>query len=134
MHATVERLRDAINAHDPDAMTALLAPEYRSEQPAHPNRGFGGRDQVKKNWTLLFTGVPDLHAEVLRDLDDGATSWSEWELIGHHGDGALFHERGVFLFGLDDGAIVWARFYVEEVEQGGADIDETMRQSAKVSS
>lgn len=38
------------------------------------------------------------------------------------------------MFGLGrHGAITWGRFYMELVEQGGADIDETMRQTAKVS-
>ena len=134
MHATMQRLCDAINAHDPDAMVALIAPEYRSEQPAHPNRGFGGKAQVHKNWSTLFAGVPDLRLEVLAHLDDGSTSWSEWELLGHHSDGTVFDERGVVMFGLgEDGAITWGRFYMESVEQGGADIDETMRQTAKVS-
>ena len=133
MHPTISRLRDAINAHDPAAMVALLAPEYRSEQPAHPNRGFGGRDQVHKNWSTLFAGVPDLTLDILADTTDGSTSWSEWEFRGHHADGAAFHERGVAMFGLgDDDAITWARFYMELVEKDGADIDETVRQTARV--
>jgi hypothetical protein len=44
MNDTIARLRDAMNAHDLDAMAALFAPDYRSEQPLHPNRGFGGRE------------------------------------------------------------------------------------------
>jgi len=134
MHDTMARLRDAVNAHDTTAMVELIAPEYRSEQPAHPNRGFSGRDQVHKNWSTLFAGVPDLTVDVLRSLDDGSTAWSEWEFRGHHTDGSVFNERGVVLFGLgDDGKITWGRLYMEVVEQGGADIDETMRQTAKVS-
>ena len=134
MHDTMARLRDAVNAHDPSAMVELIAPEYRSEQPAHPNRGFSGRDQVHKNWSTLFAGVPDLSVEVLRHLDDGHTAWSEWDFRGHHTDGTVFNERGV--------RPVRARrrrqdhlgpAYMEVVEQGGADIDETMRQTAKVS-
>ena len=132
MHETIARLCDAVNAHDVDAMVELIAPEYRSEQPAHPNRGFGGKDQVHKNWSTLFSGVPDLKVDVLRHLDDGTTSWSEWEFLGHHTDGSVFNERGVVLFGLRDGLISWGRLYMEIVEQGGADIDETMRQTAKV--
>ena len=132
MHTTVERLRDAINAHSPSAMTELLAPEYVSEQPAHPNRGFSGRDQVDKNWSLLFTGVPDLKVEVSAAVDDGTTSFSEWEFLGHYGDGSVFHERGIMLLRLRDDLIASARMYFEEVEEDGADIDETMRQSARV--
>jgi ketosteroid isomerase-like protein len=134
MHATITRLRDAVNAHDPDAMVALFAPDYRSEQPAHPNRGFGGSDQVHKNWSTMFAGVPDLAVEVRAHADDGSTSWSEWDWRGQHADGTPFHERGVIVMGLrDDGAIVWARLYMEPVETGGADIDETVRQIAKMS-
>lgn len=135
MHETIARLRDAVNAHDVDAMVRLIAPEYRSEQPAHPNRGFGGKDQVHKNWSTLFAGVPDLTVDVRAHLDDGTTSWSEWEFLGHHTDGSVFNERGVVIFGLrDDGLISWGRLYMELVEQDGADIDETMRQTAKLSS
>jgi ketosteroid isomerase-like protein len=133
MHETIARLRDAVNAHDVDAMAELIAPEYRSEQPAHPNRGFGGKNQVHKNWSTLFAGVPDLRIDVRAHLDDGTTSFSEWEFLGHHADGADFNERGVVIFGLrDDGLITWGRLYMEIVEQGGADIDETMRQTARV--
>jgi hypothetical protein len=90
---------------------------------------------VHKNWSTLFTGVPDLKVEVLADLDDGTTSWSEWEFLGHYADGAVFHERGVILFRLDDaGAITAGRLYVELVEQGGADIDEAVQQTARVPS
>lgn len=46
MNATLERLRDALNAHDPEAIAALFAPDYRSEQPVHPNRG----SAVTRRW------------------------------------------------------------------------------------
>jgi hypothetical protein len=48
MPAVIERLYKAINQHDPDAMVECFDPDYRSEQPAHPNRGFGGKEQVHK--------------------------------------------------------------------------------------
>jgi ketosteroid isomerase-like protein len=132
MHATIARLRDALNAHDADALAGLFAKEYRSEQPAHPNRGFGGSDQVHTNWSTMFAGIPDFAAEVRAETTDGSTSWSEWEWRGHHADGTPFHERGVIVMGLrDDGAISWARLYMELVEQGGAGIDETVRGLAK---
>jgi SnoaL-like domain len=61
----VERLRRAMNAHDLEAHVACFHPDYRSEQPAHPNRGFGGREQVEKNWTSIYGTIPDFHAELL---------------------------------------------------------------------
>ena len=42
MNDTISRLRDAMNRHDAAAMIELFAPNYRSEQPVHPQRGFGG--------------------------------------------------------------------------------------------
>jgi hypothetical protein len=58
------RLRDAINSHDLDAFLACFHEDYQSEQPVHPGRGFGGRDQVRANWSTIFAGVPDLAAEL----------------------------------------------------------------------
>lgn len=45
MNPTVTKLRDLMNGHDATALAALFSPDYRSEQPAHPNRGFGGHAQ-----------------------------------------------------------------------------------------
>jgi hypothetical protein len=59
----LERLHDAQNRHDLDAFVACFDPEYRSEQPVHPDRAFVGREQVRKNWAEVFAGVPDFQAE-----------------------------------------------------------------------
>jgi hypothetical protein len=45
----VERLRRAVDDHDLDALTACFTNDYRNDTPAHPGRGFIGRDQVRKN-------------------------------------------------------------------------------------
>jgi ketosteroid isomerase-like protein len=128
MNPTIARLRDAINAHDAAAMAALFSSEYRSEQPLHPRRGFGGRDQVAANWTQMFDGVPDLQVGVVKETTDGTTSWSEWVWHGAHQDGSPFLMKGVTVMGLrEDGLIAWARLYMEPVEQGGAAIEESVR-------
>jgi hypothetical protein len=41
---------------DLDAFMELFADDYRSEQPAHPNRAFRGADQVRENWASVFAG------------------------------------------------------------------------------
>jgi hypothetical protein len=38
MASVVERLRDAVNQHDLQALLECIDEGYRSEQPAHPNR------------------------------------------------------------------------------------------------
>ena len=123
----VERLREAINRHDLDAFVACFAPDYQSEQPAHPNRAFTGSAQVCTNWAAFFAGVPDLQAEVVRATADGETVWAEWQWRGTRQDQTTLDMRGVTLFGVRDERIVWGRLYMEETEASGADIDATMQ-------
>jgi ketosteroid isomerase-like protein len=120
--AVVERLVAAVNAHDLDALAACFAGDYRNETPAHPRRGFRGREQVRRNWTQLFEGVPDLRAQVL-SAAEGDRVWTEWDISGTRGDGAPFAMRGVVIFGVGGGLIASARFYLEPVEEASGDVD-----------
>jgi ketosteroid isomerase-like protein len=127
----LERLHHAMNQHDLEAFLACFDPDYRSEQPAHPNRGFGGREQVEKNWTALFKGIPDFHAELRASATEGDTLWTEWRWTGTRADEAPLDIRGVALFGIENGRIASGRLYMEEVEEAGGDIDETVRRLAE---
>jgi ketosteroid isomerase-like protein len=120
--SVVERLDAALNARDIEAMVALLAPDYDSVQPAHPDRAFTGRDQVHKNWSAMFAGVPDFRSELVRTCADGDTVWSEWRWQGTDLDIA-----GVIVMGIRDEEIAWARLYVEPIEQAGAGIEAAVR-------
>jgi hypothetical protein len=42
--------------------------------------------------------------------------------------------REVVIFGVDRGEATWARFYLEPVQEGGGDVDETIRRAVVVSS
>lgn len=129
MNPTIARLRDAINSYDLDAMAALFAPDYRSEQPVHPNRGFGGPEQVVANWSAMFRGVPDLQVAVVTETTSASACWSEWVWCGTHSDGSPFLMKGVTVMGLDDdGLISTARLYMEPVEQDSVPIDDAVRQ------
>jgi ketosteroid isomerase-like protein len=128
MNETVSRLRDAMNSHDVDGMAALFTPNYRSEQPLHPQRGFGGKEQVAADWSNRFDEVSDLEAGVVTEATAGTTSWSEWVWRGSHRDGTPFLMKGVMVMGLtDDGLIAWGRLYMDRVEQGEPAIDEAVR-------
>jgi ketosteroid isomerase-like protein len=130
MAEVVEQLLAAMNSHDADAVAALFADDYRSEQPLHPSRGFGGREQVLANWTSVFEGVPDFFAESIASTDDGDRAWTEMRWSGNHGDGSSFLMRGVILMGLRDDQIQWARLYLEPVESSQSaesDIDAAVR-------
>ena len=122
MSRVLERLRHALNRRDLDAMLECFDPDYRSEQPAHPNRGFGGKEQVRKNWSGMFESFPDFQADLLRHSSDGDVVWSEW-----HWRATGLSMAGVTIMGVEEDRIVWARLYMEPVEEAGQDIDEAMR-------
>jgi hypothetical protein len=110
------RLQQATNAHDVSAVVDCFTDDYSNETPAHPARGFRGREQVRVNWTLIFAGVPDVQARVLRSATVGETVWSEWEMSGTRRDGAAHLMRGVIIFTVPDQRAVAARFYLEPVD------------------
>jgi hypothetical protein len=124
----MNRLLSAMNAHDLDAFVACFAPNYRSEQPAHPSRAFDGSDKVRENWTSVFAGVPDFNAELLLSAttDDGVEI-GEWRWSGTHTDGSPFAMRGVTVMGIEGEQIAWARLYMDVVEDDGADINQMVR-------
>jgi ketosteroid isomerase-like protein len=125
--AMVDRLCQATNDHDLDALVACFTPDYINETPAHPERGFTGRGQVRENWTGIFAAIPDVRAEVLRCAVDGDIIWSEWEHRGTRADGTDHLMRGVVIFGIVDGLASWARFYLEPVQEGGGGVRDAVR-------
>src|SRR5258708_25998379 len=124
------RLERAANAHDLNALVACFAPDYRNDTPAHPERSFTGREQVRRNWEQIFTFVPDLTASVLRSAVNGDEAWSEWEHRGTRRDGSAHVMRGVVIFGVANARLTWARFYLEPVQEGGDKVDAAVRQQA----
>jgi ketosteroid isomerase-like protein len=123
----VERLNAAMNDHDIDAFVACFEEEYESEQPAHPDRAFRGRDHVHRNWSAIFDGVPDFRSELIEGGATGDIEWSEWRWRGTQSDGTLLDMAGVIVCGVRNGRLRWARLYVEPIEQGGAGIDAAVR-------
>ena len=123
----IDRLAAATNAHDVDRAAALVHEHYRSEQPAHPDRTFTGRAQMRANWAAMCAGIPDLRVEVLRSIHDADTVWTEWHWWGTRTDGEPFEMRGVTLFEIADDQIIAGRLYMEEIEQHAGGIDDTVQ-------
>jgi hypothetical protein len=122
MPTVLERLHTAMNQHDLEAMLECFDPDYQSEQPIHPNRGFGGKEQVRKNWSAILGRFPDFEAQLLGHASGEGTVWSEWRWSA-----TGLEMAGVTLLGVREGRIVWGRLYMEPVEEGGEDIDESVR-------
>jgi ketosteroid isomerase-like protein len=124
-----DQLAEALRSRDADQLAALFTEDYDSRQPAHPDRAFRGREQVRINWTAIFAGVPDFTAELVSAGRDGETVWSEWAWHGTRASGDPMDMAGVIVLGLRDGLVAWARLYVEDVD-AGAGIDAAVERIA----
>lgn len=125
--AWLNRLVAAVDDHDLDRLVGCFHEDYVNENPAHPGAGFRGNAQVRRNWTQIFGAVPDIRARTLRTAVDDAVLWTEWEMSGTRRDGGVYHMRGVFIFGIEDGRARWARMFLEPVEQASGDADAVVR-------
>ena len=64
---------------------------------------------------------------MLRSAVNGDEVWSEWEHRGTRRDGSAHVMRGVVIFGVGNGLLTWARFYLEPVQEGGENVDAAVR-------
>lgn len=129
--APLDRLVRAVNDHDLETLVDCFAEDYVNHTPAHPARGFIGREQVRRNWGHIFAAVPDVRATVLRFTGDGQSLWSEWELCGTRTDATEFLMRGVLIMKVTEhSSISAARFYLEPVERLSGGADEAVRRVA----
>jgi limonene-1,2-epoxide hydrolase len=129
----VQRLVHATNDHDLEGIVACFAATYINETPAHPDRGFHGQDQVRRNWAQILGGIPDVSAEVLASVTDGATVWSEWRIAGTRLDGVAQEICGVIVFRVAGELISAARFYLEPVEHESGTVDDAVRHATSAS-
>src|SRR5712692_4191697 len=112
-----ERMIQAANRHDLDAMVACFAPDYRSEQPFHPERNFVGQAGVRKNWSFFFSTMPDYRVEILSEAVEGDTVWAELHFHGTQVDGKKHVTRGVTISGIQGDQIVWAKLYIVTIQE-----------------
>ena len=127
----IARLERATNAHDLASVVACFADDYRNDTPAHPERSFTGREQVRRNWEQIFGFIPDLTTKVLRRAVQHEEIWTEWEHRGTRRDGSTHLMRGVVIFGVSGGLLSWARFYLEPVQDGGVGVDAAVRRQVE---
>jgi ketosteroid isomerase-like protein len=127
----LERQRDALNAHDVDALADCFHEDLHSEDFVHPAQTFTGRDQVRRNWGLMFANVPDLQAELRGTAVEGDTVWGEWRIFGTRRDGQMLDLRGVVISKVHDGRIVSSRRYLAPLDPGLETVDDYFRRLAQ---
>jgi ketosteroid isomerase-like protein len=111
-----ERMIQAANRHDLEAMVACFAPDFRSEQPFYPERNFTGQAGVRKNWSFFFSMMPDFRVDILSEVMEGDMVWAELHYHGTQIDGKKQVTRGVTIAGIQREQIAWARLYIEIVQ------------------
>jgi ketosteroid isomerase-like protein len=122
----VLHLRDVTNAHDLVGIVDCFAANYRNVMPLHPERGFTGKDQVRRNWAQILGAIPDVVTRVISTAVSDDCVWSEWEHSGTRPDGSAHLMRGVIIFTVGDDEFTEARFYLEPVAASGPDIDDAV--------
>lgn len=112
-----ERMIQAANQHDLDTMVSYFAPDFRSEQPLHPERAFTGQIGVRNNWSRFFATVPDMQIDILNEVAEGDTVWAELHYHGTQTDGTKFTVKGVTIQCIQADQIIWTRLYIEPVQE-----------------
>ena len=112
-----ERMIQAANHHDLEAMVACFAQDFRSEQPFYPERNFTGQAGVRKNWSFFFSTTPDFQVEVLSEAVEGDTVWAELHYHGTQVDGKKQVTRGVTISGIQGEQIAWAKLYILTIQE-----------------
>ena len=105
---TLERLLDAFNAHDIDAVMSFFTDSCVLEMPRGPDpwgRRLEGRDRVREGLAGRFAGIPDVHYGDARHWVAGDRGCSEWLLTGTSAQGEKIEVRGCDLFEFSGGKI-----------------------------
>lgn len=86
---------------------------------------------MRRNWTHILAAIPDVSTEIVASVADGDTVWSEWEHRGPRADGSRHLMRGVIVFGVRDGVIATARFFLEPVDDAGEGVDVALQRQVR---
>ena len=107
---------DAWNAHDIDAIMALMTEDCIFEPGGGPER-FGmryeGRAAVRERFIEVFTDIPDIRFDNAIHFVQDHYGCSEWTIVGTTKDGRKLEVDGCDLFTFEDGKIKSKRSYLK---------------------
>ena len=116
----LERVLDAFNRHDADAIMEIFAEDCVFETPRGPDpwgKRLVGKEQVRKGFQARFAGIPDIHYGDDRHWVSGDRGVSEWTIRGTDTSGQRIEVRGCDLFEFSGGKITRKDSYWKLVEQ-----------------
>lgn len=112
--SVVERFNDALNAHDINAVMALMTDDciFENTFPAPDGERYEGQTAVRKFWQDLVDGSPNAHfdGEELIAMGDRCVVRWRYTWSNQNGEG---HIRGIDLFRIRDGKIAEKLAYVK---------------------
>ncbi|HTX63986.1 MAG TPA: nuclear transport factor 2 family protein [Acidimicrobiales bacterium] len=106
--ATVAAYLDALNAHDADAVAALVTDDFFNEHTAARGRSLRGRDAYRRRLEGFLEEMGDLRYHVEATVCEGSTVVVAYRMSARWtggGDPRPFELRGVFWFEVRDGLI-----------------------------
>ncbi len=111
---TIEAFNDAFNAHDVDAILALMTDDclFDDTRPAPDGSEVRGQEAMRAHWTAFFARSPQARfttEELVATGDRCVTRW-RYDWIR---DGKVGHIRGIDLFCVRDGRVAEKRSYVK---------------------
>jgi len=119
----IERLQRAMNEQSAEAFVECFDQLYHTEQPLHPDKGYRGRDKLRKVWAETFKRLPNFHAELIRTAVEHNVVWAEWHWSGTQRDKVKVDMLGVTIFGVRENRITWSRAYMEPLQKPGGGIE-----------
>ena len=108
MTSTLQRLLDAFNAHDVDAIMAFFTEDCVMDMPRGPapgGRRLVGKEQVREGIQSRFDGIPDIRYTDDRHWACEDRGVSEWTIRGTQRTGEPIEVRGCDLFEFAGGKI-----------------------------
>ena len=115
----LERVLDAFNRHDVDAIMEFFADDCVFETPRGPDpwgRRLVGKDEVRKGFEARFAGIPDIRYEDDDHWVAGSSGASRWTIRGTDTAGNRVEVQGCDLFEFRDGKITRKDSYWKLVE------------------
>ena len=104
----LEKLLEAFNDHDVDAIMAFFTEDCVFDMPRGPapgGRRLIGKEQVAAGFQSRFDGIPDIEYADDRHWSCGERGVSEWTIRGTQATGERIEVRGCDLFEFADGRI-----------------------------
>ncbi|MEA2641052.1 MAG: hypothetical protein QOF51_2446 [Chloroflexota bacterium] len=89
LQALAQQFVEACNAHDPDRLIALFAPDYEGAEVADPAPQ-QGRAAARETYARYLAAFPDMRMAAEQVLVDAPTVAIAWSIVGTH-RGTLMH-------------------------------------------